>query len=328
VTAFTLDLAPGDPARIYTTGLSRSNEGYLLVSSDRGATWESKSIPHTSFDDIPYIAAVDAHDARKIFVRIDGRIFSDADGRYHAHDAVLYTDDGGDTWTEIHRVEGKAFGFALSPDGSEVLLGYGRDSGDGALDVDEAALGIYASSTDRFAFARLLEGSITCLSWTARGIYVCTPQFKAGRELAFGPRSSFGSTGADLETLLRLPEVKGPLTCCAEKLSSVCKTAWPSACLVLGACSDASPTDDCIDGGGDGHSIDAATDSRPATDSGTATAAAGACNCRTGPASKNSDAPAWLLSAMGTLAVARARSKRARDIERAIRASRDALRLQ
>ena len=47
------------------------------------------------------------------------------DGALTAHDALLYSGDGGATWTEVFRSRAKLFGFALSPDGSEVLIGYG-----------------------------------------------------------------------------------------------------------------------------------------------------------------------------------------------------------
>lgn len=303
-TAFSVELAPSDSMRVYATGLSRSNTGQLLVSNDRGRTWVSKSIPDTSFDAIPYIATVHPRDPDKIFVRIDGRIFSDVDDRYHAHDAVLYTDDGGETWSEIHRAEGKALGFALSPDGTELLLGYGSD---GVFEVDEGSLGVYASSTERFTFSRLVEGSITCLSWTKTGIYVCTPQFKVGRELAFAPRLALGANGSELETLLKLPEVKGPLACCNAKVAGVCREAWPTACLLLQACADASLPVGCGDGGG-GRGVDASSDSSgPAPDSGAVSISTGACSCRTGAGPTRHDNPTWCTACLCALAAVRAR---------------------
>jgi hypothetical protein len=271
--------------------LSRSNTGHLLVSSDRGVTWESKSIPDTSFDAIPYLAAVHPRDPAKIFVRIDGRIFSDVDGLFHAHDAVLYSADAGDTWTELQRAEGKALGFALSPDGSRLLVGFGSD---GALAVDEAALGAFASSTEQFAFTRLVEGSVTCLAWTERGVYVCTPQSKAGRELAFSPSTSLGPDGAEFRTLLRLPEVKGPLSCCDAKAATVCKEAWSTTCSLLQACADARSTDDCAHDAGSGRGTDARVDTiGSGPDSSTSNVSTAGCSCRAGTARTTRNAPWW-----------------------------------
>jgi len=302
LTSFTVDLAPSDPARVYATGISRTNAGYLLVSSDRGQSWEARGIPNTSFDRIPYIATIHPRDADKIFLRIDGRIFSDVDGRYHADDAVLYSDDGGNTWTEIHRAAGKALGFALAPDASTLLIGYGAD---GLFDVDEAALGVYVSSTDRFAFDRLLDGSTTCLSWTATGIYVCTPQSKAGRELAFAPRLTLGSNGAELEPLLKLPEIRGPLTCCDTARSAVCDSAWPTACLVFQACGDASAPQACARDGGTKDGGGTLADAGSTADAGTTSIPSRGCDCRTSAARARRDLAPWWPGCLVALVWAR-----------------------
>ena len=315
LTSFTVDLAPSDAARVYATGISRNNAGYLLVSSDRGTSWEARGIPNTSFDRIPYIATIHPRDANKIFLRIDGRIFSDVDGRYHADDAVLYSDDGGNTWTEIHRAAGKALGFALAPDASTVLIGYGAD---GLFDVDEAALGVYASSTDRFAFDHLLDGSITCLSWTGTGVYVCTPQSKAGRELAFAPRLTFGMNGAELEPLLKLPEMRGPLTCCDAARSAVCKSAWPTACLIFQACGDASPPEGCVRDGGKVDDGGTAADVGSAADSGTMSVSSRGCGCRAVASRTSRDMGAWWPGCLVALVLAR--SMKTRRIEKRRRA--------
>ena len=313
-TAFTVDVAPSDPTRIYATGLSRSNAGYLLSSSDGGRTWESRAIPDTSFDAVPYLAIIHPRDPNKIFVRIDGRLYSDVDGRYHAHDAVLYSEDGGNAWTEIHRVEAKALGFALSPDGSELLIGYGDD---GVFAVDEAAMGVYASATERFAFTRRLDGSITCLSWTDTGIYVCTPQSKAGRELAFAPRTNFGPNGADLEPLLRLPEVRGPLACCDAKVAGVCRDSWQAACLVFQACEDASRPDECGRDGGQGGEGGAPLDAAgPTADAGAVSVSAGSCGCRMGALRRPDDVSPWWLGYASAWGLIRARSMKARRRKR------------
>ena len=324
VTAFTVDLAPSDPTRIYATGISRGNAGYLLFSSDRGQSWESRSIPNTSFDRIPYIATIHPRDPNRIFVRIDGRIFSDVDSRYHADDAVLYSHDGGNTWTEIHRAEGKALGFALAPDGGSLLIGYGYD---GVFEVDEGELGVYTSSTDRFAFTRLLEGSITCLSWTETGIYVCTPQSKAGRELAFASGLTFGSNGVELEPLLKLPEIRGPLACCDAARSAVCGSSWPTTCSVFQACGNVSPPDGCArDGGNDGGGSSAADAAGSPADSGMTSASSRGCSCRIGPTRTSCDMRTWCAGCLVLLV--QARSMKTRRIEGMRRSSANTTRNQ
>jgi hypothetical protein len=236
---YTIDVDPRDASRLYATALV-DNVGQWMASTDGGASWTSHPIPNTSIDEAPYLAAVHPLDPNKVFVRTDSWV--PIDGALTAHDALLYSADGGITWTELFRSKAKLFGFALSPDGSEVLVGYG-DPQPGAGQVVSGPFGVFKSSTDAFSFERVMDAHVGCLAWTAAGAYVCASQAFDGFELGFARGGDFGREGGALERLLLLDRVAGPLACDTATRGSVCAASWPIACATFGACRDAGARD-------------------------------------------------------------------------------------
>ena len=231
---YSVDVDPQDPTHIYATGLSKG-AGVFLYSSDHAMNWVSTVIPNTNLDEVPYIAAIHPTDPKKIFVRTDA--WPLIDGINTGDDALLYSDDGGKTWTEEIRKAAKLLGFALSPDGSTVLAGYG-DPIESAQAVDPAVLGIYKSPTASFKFDRLVDYSVTCLAWTKTGAYVCASQ-DAGFDLAFSQDATFKEGGCGLVPLLRRQEIKGPPPACAGSATNMCD--WSMSCQVLDACDGGAP---------------------------------------------------------------------------------------
>jgi hypothetical protein len=221
-TIITIDVAPSDPDRIYATGLA-DDVGVFLRSSDHGSTWTVSPIPNTDYDAQPYIAAVHPADANTVFVRTDAwtnRALIDT-----AADALLYTKDGGRTWTRaIEPRQAKLLGFALSPDGKTVLAGYG-DTSDPAVDIDDAVTGLFSAPLETMSFTQVRDGSVTCLTWSAAGVFICTPEADTGFQLglARAPES-------ELTPLLRLADLQGPLPGC----QGVCD--WSTTCVPFAAC--------------------------------------------------------------------------------------------
>jgi hypothetical protein len=152
-------------------------------------------------------------------------------------------------------------GFALSPDGSTALVGYG-DVVDPVrvVDPDNKWKGLYKSSSDgRYSFGagapsapvRLTDVPVTCLSWTTEGIYECLAPPNQSHNLAFTSDTSLAA--ASFTTLMRANEVLGPPRCCHGRAVTSC--TWENDCKILGACGDASapPTGGtCDDAGGGG----------------------------------------------------------------------------
>jgi photosystem II stability/assembly factor-like uncharacterized protein len=228
---YTLDVDHADPTHIFASALSSDGTGLFLRSTDRGTTWTSSPIPKTGTNEPPYIAAVDPHDSNKIFIRTDASPVMD--GIATADDALLYSADGGQTWTEILRNGGKLLGFALSPDGSTVLAGYG-DPQQAELMVDDSALGLYASPIGSFSFSHIFPDSITCLTWTSTGLYACTLTGDTGFELGFAPDANL--TRCPLTSILRLSDIRGTLPGCA---SAAATCDFSTACSTIFQCADA-----------------------------------------------------------------------------------------
>jgi hypothetical protein len=227
-TGLTIEVPPSAPDRIYVSGLSAQGEGILMVSGDRGTTWNSLVIAGTSTSEPPYIAAVLASDPDRIFVRTDS---------HAANDALLFSSDAGAHFQELYRAQAKILGFSLSPDGTSVLVGYG-DPVDPTLTIDPSATGAFLSGTGSFAFTRVYSGSVTCLTWTSHGVYVCTTPGQSGFALAQSPSPELDADidAGTLVPLLHLSDVLGPLTSCPASHVNACVAAWPVACATFGAC--------------------------------------------------------------------------------------------
>jgi hypothetical protein len=249
--AFTIDVPPSQPDSIYVSARSKTNAPELLRSTDRGNNWTHIDLS-IGADEVPYIAAIDPNDPDKIFLRTD--VQTTIDGVLTADDALYYTADGGMSWREEFRAPAQMLGFALSPDGGTVVLGYG-DPVDADIPVDPTVLGVYRAATSDFAFTRLSTESTTCLSWTKTGIYVCTSPQDTGYALAFAEGSSLGPDGGGLTPLLYLNELQGPPPCCGAR-AAACAASWPSTCATFGAC-DAGVSNDASCGAAPANDTDA-----------------------------------------------------------------------
>ena len=231
--SYTIDIAPSDSSRIYVTGVARPEAGLdggvILVSRDRGMTWEEIRIPNTSSWAQPYIAAVLPTNPDAIFVRTDEWL-DNVDPS--ANDKLLYSADAGKTWKEVFGKGGKLFGFALSPDLSTVVIGLGDPLVAGGRSTEPDDLGVYKASLKDLTFEKIYSGMISCLSWTSTGLYVCHVEYGPAKlptedfELGFAKDANFTlATPNPLSVLLNLKNVRGPLPC----LSNTCKESWSMA---------------------------------------------------------------------------------------------------
>ena len=253
VNGLTIDVAPSDSSRVYVTGVTYNYPdnpavALLAVSNDHGATWQTREIQGASASATPYIAAVDATHPDRLYVRTDEWLDF---GDYAANDALLHSDDAGQTWRELDRRPAKLFGFALSPDGATVLIGYGDPVQSGGRTVNPDEMGIYTASTSTFSFAKIFAGAVGCLRWTSNGLYVCLTENHPdlptpGMSLGFSPTVDFTlATQNPLTSLLGVKQVRGPLACTA----SVCADNWKTGmdavaplCQLLQASCDVDPS--------------------------------------------------------------------------------------
>ena len=251
----TVDVAPGDPQRIYVSG-SSLGQSVLVTSQDAGATWTAN--PLTIDDDGGvlglYIAAVSASDPNRVYLRVSRRSLAD-DGSTTWDDSLLVSDDAGASARQVLRQPAALLGFALSPDGANVLAGYG-DPVVAPVVVGDDAVGLYSASSDALEFSLKVGNlSVSCLRWAADGLYACAkendplgtmsdpqmPDFHVGVFKGAGvPRQL-----ADFTSLVKLKDLRGPLPL-ASGATSACQAEWSqgdpsspgqaSVCASLNAC--------------------------------------------------------------------------------------------
>ncbi len=253
VVGYTIDVDPKDPAHFMITGVTSYNQpgsaGVFLSSTNRGMTWTTTTIPKTSIDAPPYIAAVHPTDPKIVFVRTDEWPDNDIGG-YNANDALMYTKDGGQTWAELLRPIGdeggaKLFAFALSPDGAMALAGFGDPVDSGGRRVDRAVMGIYRSSGPDYAFGPTpkptMVESITCLTWTAKGVYACGSPDGATSYIGLATDSA-NLTSAGFTRIMEVNKMKGEPPCCAGRAVTTCD--WSLDCTRFEACGNMTPAPD------------------------------------------------------------------------------------
>lgn len=286
----TLDVAPSDPQRLYITALAPEldeqgqevgQRGVLLVSKDRGESFQEFDIPGTSFEAQPFIAAVHPTDADVVYVRLSAQKLDDLDLPV-ADDALLVSRDGGQSFSELIRQPAKLFAFALSPDATTVLAGFGGPD-DTTIGYDRRQLGLYrltgvdgepdTAEVDHF----LTSISAHCLTWTPQGLYVCLRQFEAGFEVGFTEDYEFTDLD-EVTSVLLLNELEGPTTCPAGSEGAVCAERWETDCQPLYICGSAPEATDggvAASSGTDGGVATGGADAAAGTAGGAQSAAAG-----------------------------------------------------
>ena len=270
------------------SAVGRSAPEVLVRSDDRGATWTTNPL-ELAPDERAYIAAVNPTNPDVVYLRTDLWEL-DADNVLTANDGLFYSDDGGASFRELHRARGKLFGFALSPDASEVIIGYG-DPIDSMRLVDEAALGVYRASTSDHVFTKIYEGSVSCLTFTANGLYACTSQPERGFALGFAENTDFDLATVDpFAPLLDLGAVSGPGDCPDGSSAAVCRESWPDTCALFESC-DAGTAGSGGSAGASGAGASGAPASSSKTDS--------SCGCRA--AGARTSAGALLLTLLAAL---------------------------
>jgi MYXO-CTERM domain-containing protein len=327
-----LDVAPSSQKHVVVSGLDTAGAGNLLISDDGGATWQDMPIPMTDTNSAPYLAVISTSDPNRIFVRTDAS--KSINGTDTANDALLLTLDGGSTWTTLIQRSAKLYGFALSPDESTLLVGYG-DPVSTATYVAPTDLGIYRADVATIVsdvanasthFEKIFGASVTCLRWTPTGLFACTSQKALGFEVGRAPDATFTLSDANPFTpLLQLSEVR-PLPCAKGTRGYACYSdpinGFASVCGLFQTSCDASappPPASPRDAG-----LDAAAPSEARRDGGSAgtpstkaTSSQGgsSCACRSAGSQNAEGAPRLLAFALGVAFARRRRSTTSRRSE-------------
>jgi MYXO-CTERM domain-containing protein len=232
----TVDVAPADRNRIYLSGLDAEGSGLLLRSNDRGESFEVLPLPvNAEQNEVPYIAGIEPGNADGIYVRTDVWTYDSVAEVQRASDALLYSSDGGETFSELIRGGGKLLAFAFSPDGEDVLIGYGDPFDGGGRVTDSEALGIFWAPSGSSDFLKVLDGSISCLTWTEAGVFACTAHSDWGFSVGLAqPNDLLERVESPFIPLLKLADVVGPVACRDSQSAARCTASWEATCQSWG----------------------------------------------------------------------------------------------
>jgi len=204
-----LAVAESDPARLYVVGVRGEGDARsaaFLVSSDRGMSWTERKLELARGESGAVIAAVDAKDANRVWVRTTA--FGDVTTR------LLLTTDAGKSWKKVF--EAPSFvGFALAPDGATIFAG--------------SREGLASSPTGTFAFTKGSQAEIQCLAHSGTALWACSTD-RGGFFVGVSRND-----GKSFDAKLHLDEIKGPLECPAESpVAKRCAAEWPKLRSALG----------------------------------------------------------------------------------------------
>ncbi|HVY25841.1 MAG TPA: hypothetical protein VHB79_04790 [Polyangiaceae bacterium] len=204
----TLAIAPSQPQRIYvSTTVLGTGTPSVVRTDDDGATWHPFVLPADG-GPVPYIAAIDPLDADRIYVRAP----TTASG-----DVLFVSENAGKDWKLILQAKGTLAGFALSPDGAQIAVG-------GPTDPVQIA-----SATD-YAFSKVNDLGVTCLTWTSDGIFACADQATAGFSVGLST-----DEGASFEPLFVPNELTLQVCDAGTPVAMSCPNAWRGLAPVIGA---------------------------------------------------------------------------------------------
>jgi hypothetical protein len=272
-------VAPSDPKRIYLAGLLPAGSGLtggLLRSDDAGKTWVKRDLG-TPAGVAPTLLGVHPENRDQLYLKVG--ISDGLDGGLAEH-ALRHSLDGGDTTQELLRKNAQLLGFAFSPNGADVFVGFGDPKG--AVKVSPSELGLYRSSVASLPFTKVHDGHVGCVSFVGLDLWACLSQFQDGFEIG---RSSDG--GKTFTGVMQLSGVE-PLSCAPPtQVAVLCGgPVWSDVCADVGKCSG---------GAGSGGQ----PDGRPAASDG------GGCACRSERRPVAAPALAGALALLGATLIRR-----------------------
>jgi hypothetical protein len=202
-------IAPSQPTRIYvsTTSLTTGTPS-VVRTDDNGATWHPYVLPLMNAP-VPYIAAVDPKNADRVYVRAPT---SDNTG-----DVLLVSENAGKDWKQILKMKGTLAGFALSPDGSQLMVGGPADP-------------VQLASTTDYQFSDVNALNVTCLTWADAGIFACADQATA--KFSVGLSKDQGKT---FEPAFEPPKLTLQVCAAGTPVADSCPNGWHGLAPIIGA---------------------------------------------------------------------------------------------
>jgi hypothetical protein len=206
--AETLEVAKSDAQRIYVSGTDSQNPrlGVLFVSEDGGANFSKHTLDLPAGSGSMLISAIHPTQPDRLWLRVPAR--GDTIGILPAR--LYVSDNKGESFRMLAATQRAMFGFALSPDGSQLAYGGPSD-------------GLYVGPSDgSAAFEKRGKWGVRCLRWTeSDALYLC------GSE----PADPFSLGVSEDQGVNFRPLYKLADTCPADcsdgsQFSRTCQTAW------------------------------------------------------------------------------------------------------
>ncbi|HMJ15817.1 MAG TPA: hypothetical protein VK524_30585 [Polyangiaceae bacterium] len=228
----TIEVASSDPNRIYLTALpfpplsGTTRSAIFLRTENGGSTWTNITVPLPPaepdenglvMEPSLYIAGVDPNNVDRIYARV-ARNAWDTTGRPPS--VLRVSHDKGATWQDLYdtrnsvTIEDKSMlGFALSPDGRNMVFG--------------GPFGVFAGPAPAGPFTKVHNMQNRCLKWTGAGIYACATQTQ---NPAFSDPYTVGLStdgGHNFRSVFERVTQTCPLTCAAgTPVANTCPKAW------------------------------------------------------------------------------------------------------
>jgi hypothetical protein len=208
VTVQTIDVAKGDPNRLYvsgTRGLGSVKTASIFVSTNKGSDWTELQLPAADYDqtteDSIYIGAIDPSDPDRVYIRSSGL---ESGGRSRLT-VLTGASTATPTFTTARvfdveagmqgEITGELLGLALSPDGTKVYIGTKED-------------GLWMAAASDLKFTKKSSVIVQCLATRGNELWACSAA-KSG--FVAGVSTDDGATFA-----VKLPLIQaltGPIAC-------------------------------------------------------------------------------------------------------------------
>lgn len=206
--AETVEVAKSDPSRLYVSGTASRNPrlGIIERSEDGGATWTRSELELPAGTGSLLISAIHPELPDRLWLRVPAR--GDTIGVLPAR--LYVSDDKGQSMRMLALTRRGMFGFALSPDATQLAYGGPGD-------------GLFIGPADGSAeFRKASDLGVRCLRWPATdSLYACGTEPPNGSSLAVSRDG-----GASFEKLYALAETC-PQTCAEDSPSArTCPDAW------------------------------------------------------------------------------------------------------
>jgi hypothetical protein len=203
----TVAIAPSQPTRIYASGTAITDLTPLISrSDDNGAHWQSYPLSMEQIT-VPFLAAVDPAHPEVVYVRAPTAAGTDV---------LVVSSDSGQHFKTIFKAKGGLYGFALSPDGTQVAVGGPSDP-------------LSVASAQDYTFKPVSALLPLCLKWSAAGLYACADEAKA--EFSLGLSVDAGVT---FKALFRKPALTLLACPTSTQTGQYCPQAWVGQQATLG----------------------------------------------------------------------------------------------